>query len=304
MADWTLRFGDLAETTATGRPTDKAYSAMAALLVERFLRLTGRERAKQVHLGPACRPTCGLCTDIALRHAQWATNKLIGHLKKGVPNSHGVPVRDWVTILAWTTSDEHRDTEISTVRNALNHWLPQGHPLLPIVLALSTQLLPASSDARAPRRMRDYVGDPRKSIQAQRRGWAVKPDRDLQQHRIFDGIRQRHPRGFELLIEVIKKLDYGDADPYQTVLSCSDTRPGDKAALRAAIAELLNDEQSRDWFMLNVDARHSYNQDLRRRADRYTTDIDMLASDIDLSSEPTPRHDHNSAEDGDERRPG
>jgi len=207
MADWKFRLGDLVETSADGRPTQDAYSAMAVLLVGRFLRLTGRERGKQVHLGPTCRPTCGLCTDIALRHAQWATDKLLGHLHKGVPLTQGAPVRDWETILTWTTSTTRRDTEIITVRDALNRWLPQDDPLLPLVLALSTQLLPTSHDARAPRRMRDYVGDPRKGVLAQRQGWAVKPDRDLRQHRAFRAIRRKHPRGVDLLVDVLKKLE-------------------------------------------------------------------------------------------------
>lgn len=279
MADWTFRLGDLVEVTATGCPSQNAYSAMAVLLVGRFLRLTAKERAKQVHLGPPCRPTCGLCADIALRHAQWATDKLVGHLNKGAPRTRGELVRDWVTILAWTTSTVQREIEIVTVREALNRWLPEDDPLLPLVLALSTQLLPASRDARAPRRLRDYVGDPRRGILAQRQGWAVKPDRDLRSLRIFAAIRQRHGRGVDLLVEVLKKLDYGDADPYWTVLSRPETQPGDQAALRAVIEDLLTCQPTRDWFMLNVDARHSYNQDLQRRANRFVADVDMLAHD-------------------------
>jgi hypothetical protein len=279
MADWQFRLGDLVETTAAGRPTQNAYSAMAVLLAGRFLRLTAKERAKQVHLGPQCHPTCGICGDIALRHAQWAADKLVGHLNKGVPWTRGVPVRDWVTILKWTTSAEEREIEIVEVREALNRWLPEDDPLLPLVLALSTQLLPASRDARAPRRLRDYVGDPRKSVLAQRHGWAVKPDRDLRELRVFAAARQGHVRGIDLLVNVLKNLDYGDPDPYQTVLSRPETRPGDQAALRNLIEELLTDPVTRDWFMLNVDARHSYNQDRHRRASNYVTEVDGLARD-------------------------
>lgn len=279
MADWKYRLSDLAETTAADRPTENAYSAMAALLVGRFLRLTAKERAKQIHLGPQCHPACDICGDIALRHAQWATDKLIGHLNKGVPCTRGVPVRDWATILTWTTSADKREIEIVKVREALNRWLPEDDPLLPLVLALSTQLLPASRDARAMRRLRDYVGDPRKSVLAQRHGWAVKPDRDLRELRVFAAARQRHGRGIDLLVNVLKNLDYGDHDPYKTVLSRPDTRPGDQAALRDLVKELLTDPMTRDWFMLNVDARHSYNQDLRRRANSSVTDTGRLTDD-------------------------
>jgi hypothetical protein len=298
MADWTFRLGDLVETTATGCPSQNAYSATAGLLVGRFLRLTAKERAKQVHLGPPCRPTCGLCGDIALRHAQWATDKLVGHLNNGAPRTRGVLVRDWVTILTWTTSTVHREIEIVTVREALNRWLPEDDPLLPLVLALSTQLLPMSRDARAPRRLRDYVGDPRRSVLAQRQGWAVKPDRDLRSLRIFAAIRQRHGRGVDLLADVLKKLDYGDADPYRTVLSRPETRPGDQAALRALIEDLLADQPTRDWFLLNVEARHSYNEDLRRRTNRYAADVHLLAHDSTLPGE-LAHHIHGSIDDGD-----
>jgi len=80
-------------------------------------------------------------------------------------------------------------------------------------------------------------------------------------------------------VEVLRKLDYGDADPYRTVLSRPEARPGDQAALRALIEDLLTRQPTRDWFLLNVDGRHSYNQDLRRRANRYAAEVDMLAHD-------------------------
>ena len=282
MGDWRFRLGDLAATAADGRPTQKVHSAMAVLLVGRFLRLTVNERAKQVPLGPPCRPTCGLCEDIALRHAQWATDKLTGHLVRGAPRTHGAPVRDWMTILHWVTSAEHRDTEVIAVQEALNRWLPASDRLLPLVLALSTQLLPSSRGARAPRRLRDYVGDPRRSVLAQRQGWAVKPNRDLRELRFFSDLRRQHGRGVDLLVEVVKILDYGDADPYRSVLGRPETRPGDQAALRALIEDMLADQPTRDWFMLNVDARHSYNEDLRRRADRYTAEVDVMAEVSEL----------------------
>lgn len=279
MTEGKYRLEHLADTSDQGRPSDNAYSAMAMLLVGRFLRLTERERAKQIHLGPACRPACGLCEDVALRHAQWATDKLAGHRRTGPPKTGGVVVRDWVTILTWVSSPDTRDIEVRVMREALERWLSPDDPSLPFVLAIGTQLLPASGRARGPRSMRDYVGDWRKSVVAQGQGWAVKPDRDLTSARMFAATRQRHPRGVQLLVDVVKRLEWGDDEPYHSVLGRSETQVGDQAELRAVIGDLLAAEPTRSWFLRNIDARHSYNQDLRRRTNRFDMDVDLLADD-------------------------
>src|SRR5262249_44335057 len=216
------------------RPAEVAYSAMVSLLCEPFLALTRQERGRQVHLGPPCRD-CDLCWDIALRHAQWATNKVHRHLKDGPPQTHDGPVRDWITIVNWVMAPEKGSTRVCAVRDILLSRLPGDHPLLPLVLALRTQLLPSSNDARAPRRTCDFVGDPRRSVLAQRQQWAVKPERDLLERKDFQPLRARHPRGCRLLVHVLKLLDSGDPDPYRTAL----TQPADAAALQALIADLL-----------------------------------------------------------------
>jgi hypothetical protein len=182
-------------------------------------------------------------------------------------------VRDWITIVDWVMSPERGSTRVRAVRDILLSRLPGDHPLLPLVLALRTQLLPSSNDARAPRRKCDFVGDPRRSVLAQRQQWAVKPERDLLARKDFQPLRVRHPRGFRLLVQVLKLLDSGDPDPYRTAL----TQPGDAAALRALIADLLAAPATHEWFMRNVDARHSYNEDLARRRYRPVIAVESVA---------------------------
>ncbi len=279
---WTLRLAHLADLTPHGTPTDLACEAMAALTCARFLRLTVSERSRQVHRGGGCRPVCGLCQDIALRHALWAARKLARHLRDGPPSTRGEPVRDWKTILAWVSGPDAQDLEIDTVRRAMSRHLPSDHALLPLVMALNTQLLPSPDDARAPRRMRDVVGDPRRGALAQMHEWAVKPDRDLAQARAFETFRHNHPDGVRLLTQVLRQLDYGDPDPYVSVLSGPDAATH-RDQLAAVIRAMLADDAAHDWFLTNVEARQTYNQDLLQRRFRYTALVDEHApADHDL----------------------
>lgn len=276
-ADWRLRHLAEADSEHPDRPAERAYHAMAAMVSHRFLHLTRAERARQVHLGPRCGPDCDLCWDIALAHAVWAANKVRRQLRDGPPRtSRGEEVRDWVRIMEWIRTPPRDETEVAAVRHAFFHRLPPNDPLLPLVHAVATQLLPSASGARTMRRTSDFVGDARRSVLAQRQGWSVKPGRDLSQRVTFAGFRARHPRGIELLRDVLKRLDHGAVDPYQAVLGREGTSEADRAALLALLRDMFADDAARDWFQREVDARQSYNEDLARRRYRPIEDVDGL----------------------------
>jgi hypothetical protein len=247
------------------QPSEQAYSATAELLARRFLHLTRRERAYQVHLGAECDPDCDLCWDIALNHVVWAAKKLHKHLVAGPPVSGGVPVRDWVTILDWVTSPLLCDTLVADLRRGLFHRLQPGDELLPLVHAVATQLLPSVDSTRSQRRMVDWVSGPRLSVLALRQGWSVRPRRDLQEKAMFVAVRERHPQGLKLLSEVLAKLDRGVVDPFPDVMA--EGGPGSEGLLWALIEDLLGGDQTHAWFMTEVMARQSHNEHLARRRD-------------------------------------
>ncbi|CAJ59516.1 MULTISPECIES: hypothetical protein [Frankia] len=286
-ADWRLRHLAESDPARPDRPSDQAYHAMVELLSRRFLALTRAERARQLHLGPHCRRSCDLCWDIALHHAAWAANKLHRCLRTGPPTTRGEPVRDWVRILAWVQSPPHDDTPVVAVRTALFRHLPGDDPLLPLVHAVATQLLPSAGDVHAMRRTCDFVGDARRSVLAQRHGWAVKPGRDLAQRVLFHGLRERHPRGIQLLLEVLRHLDRGSVDPYSQVLADARSTPGDRATLEALIKDMLADPVTGEWFLREVIARQLYNEDVGRRRYRPPRDVqDLPDLDDDPDAEP------------------
>lgn len=266
MTDWKIAHLAVADPACPTRPGESAYGAMIALLSDRWLDVTRQEREFQVHGRRRCGPPeCDVCAAMSYRAAQSATDKLHRHLHKGPPYTGGVEVRDWRTLLSWVRASELGETRVAVVRAGLYWGLPRGHPVLPLVWAVSAQLLPARPEtggARGPRRMRDAVSDMRRSVLAQQQGWAAKPERDFANRKDFEDARKRHPRGAALLVEVLKCLDYGDPEPYRTVLSGSAAQPGDDRALRDLLAELLSTAVTRDWFLKNVDSRQTYNQDL------------------------------------------
>lgn len=258
---WTLAHLAQPDATRSGRPSENAYSAMVELLCRRFLYLTWRERARQVHLGPACRRDCDICWDIALAHAVWATRKLHKHLVVGAPLTRGEIVRDWETILDVVTSPRFAETLVSDVRAALFRSPRPDDELYRFVHAIAAQLLPSAGGARGLRRTADWVRDPRLGVLAQREGWSVKPARDLLTRRMFADVRGRHPRGIAILVEVLKRLDSGSSDPYREVLS---SESPDARALLDVIAELLAEPSTREWFTTEVEGRQSYNEHLER----------------------------------------
>lgn len=262
---WTLAYLARPHREHPKQPSEQAYSAMAALLARRFLHLTRRERAYQVHLGADCGADCDLCWDIALNHVVWAAKKLHKHLVAGPPLSGGVPVRDWVTILDWVTSPLMCDTLVADVRCGLFHRLPSDDALLPLVHAVATQLLPSVGGARSQRRMVDWVSGPRLSVLALRHGWSVRPRRDLQEKVMFAAARGRHPRAMRLLSEVLAKLDRGAVDPFPDVIA--EGGPGSDRLLWALIEDLLDTDPTHTWFMTEVMARQSHNEHLARRRD-------------------------------------
>jgi hypothetical protein len=262
---WTLVHLAQPHRDRAKQPSEQAYSAMSELVARRFLHLTRRERAYQVHLGADCDAECDLCWDIALNHVVWAANKLHKHLVAGPPVSNGVPVRDWVTILDWVTSPLLCDTLVADLRRGLFHRLQPDDQMLPLVHAVATQLLPSVGSSRSQRRMVDWVSGPRLSVLALRQGWSVRPRRDLQEKAMFKPARERHPRALKLLSEVLAKLDRGVVDPFPDVLA--EAGPGSDRLLWALIEELLDGEQTHGWFMTEVMARQSHNEYLARRRD-------------------------------------
>jgi hypothetical protein len=275
MTEWTLKDLGATDQSDASQPADAAYMAMVELVAHPFLRATRLERARQAHQGTICQPVCELCWDIALKHAQWATDKLHSHIRRGPPSTRGEPVRDWVTILDWVTSPDRNTRPIGDIRAGIDHRLAVDDVRLPLVLALRTQFLPSATGARGPRKARESVGDARRSVVALQQQWAVKPDRDLRTGKRFAAVRQEHPRGCELLVHVLKALDNGETEPYQYVLGREDARPQDDDALRALIVDVLADAWLREWFMREVDARQTYNQDQWARRFR-ATDVEAM----------------------------
>jgi hypothetical protein len=276
MTAWQLKDLGVTNPQDDGRPADAAYAAMVQLISEPFLRVTRLERSRQAHRGSFCQPVCELCWDIALKHAQWATDKLHSHLTKGPPSTRGEPVRDWLTILDWVTSPDRGRALITDIRTGIDRRLAPDDPRLPLVLALRTQLLPSATGARGPRKAREAVGDARRSVVALQQQWAVKPDRDLRTGRRFAPLWTAHRRGCDLLVAVLKSLDHGETEPYRAVLGRPEALAGDEAALRALIRDMLADPDLRAWFLREVDARQSYNQDRAARRFR-PADIESMS---------------------------
>lgn len=263
---WTLH--DLGSVGSDGRPGDRACAAMVALLRSGFLEATVDERAKQLHARRPCRPVCDICQDVALNYAMWAVRKLQRHLRDGAPLTRGEVVRDWQTIIDHVCGPAAADVTIEELRAALNRRLPEDDPLLPLVHAVRTQLLVprgvGAKQARGPRTAKEAVMDARRAVVALQQGWSVRPDRDAKSGRRFAGLRAAHPRGFEVLLQLLRLLDYGEPEPYDKLAEWKDARPGDLVQLRAMIGGMLDDDWLRDWFMREVDGRQVYNQDQAR----------------------------------------
>lgn len=271
---WTLR--DLTSTGSDGRPADRACAAMVALVRSAFLDATVDERARQLHARRPCRPVCDTCHDVALNYAMWAIRKLQRHLRDGAPRTRGEPVRDWLTILRFVREPEAGDVTIDELRTALNRRLPEDDPLLPLVHAVRTQLLVprgGAQPARGPRTAKEAVMDARRAVVALQQGWSVRPDRDAKSGRRFDGVRDRHPRGFAVLLQLLRLLDYGEPEPYEQLGAWKDAAAGDLDALRALIVDMFEDDWLREWFLREVDARQVYNQD-QARSRSWTAAVD------------------------------
>ena len=101
----------------------------------------------------------------------------------------------------------------------------------------------------------------RRAVVALQQGWSVRPDRDAKSGRRFAAVRAAHPRGFEVLLQLLRLLDYGDPEPYDRLGEWRDAAPGDTPALRALVTDMLDDDWLRGWFLREVDARQIYNQE-------------------------------------------
>jgi hypothetical protein len=206
----------------------------------------------------------------------WAIRKLQRHLRQGAPSTRGEPVRDWQTILRYVREPGSADVTVEELRTALSRRLPEDDPLLPLVHAVRTQLLVPRAgprQVRGPRTAKEAVMDARRAVVALQQGWSVRPDRDARSGRRFEGVRARHPRGFAVLLQLLRLLDYGEPEPYDQLGAWNDAAPGDLAALRALIVDMFEDTWLRAWFMREVDARQVYNQD-QARSRSWTADAD------------------------------
>jgi hypothetical protein len=261
--EWQLRHLAEIEPGRPAAPGEPAYLAMTALIFDRWLDVTRFEREQHVHGGRGCGPPeCEVCTATALRAVLSACNRLRRHLRKAPPQSGRPGACDWRTMLSWVRAPELTGTPVAIVRSGLYWGLPDDHPVLPLAHAVAAQLLPSQprpGDARGSRRLREAVTELRRSARAYQRIWDAHPEQGFLAAPALAPVRDRHPRGCALLAAVLRAVEAGDHQPYRTVLVEAGSRPGDEAALRALIGELLDAPVSADWFLRNVDCRQTYN---------------------------------------------
>jgi hypothetical protein len=276
VTDWTLL--DLTRTAPDhpNQPHEIAFRAMEFLISNAFRRASKHYRERRLHARQPCWEGCDMCPAIIDRHVVYATVKLHKHLRDGAPFTRGVEVRDWVTILTAATAPAARLTALADIRRGFSTVLAEDDPNLKLVFAFSTQFglqareTPSNGrgagqrSARGPRLTRDIVNDHLAGVLAAQQGWAAKPRRDLVQRADLKRVVARFPAGAVLLDDILRHLDYGEPDGFETVIQADGVSSDDIRELRGLVEALLRPPTG-EWFQANVVGRQNYNEDVARQ---------------------------------------